>query len=398
MSGSVVFDLLFLMAVGNLVNPRPTNVFRSSLSVQGRRNRSGKFRRAALLLPRNAPFTKIFLSMQEDAMISLLGLDYESFLDLHDIFKPLFDNYTLYTKSGYICKLKDKKKGRPHSVTSISCLALVLTWTRTKGAMRTLQLIFGLTSSPLSIWLKFGRRCLIKALFDHPAAKVQLPTEQEIRAFETTINNKFNLLHNVWGAMDGVKLLIEQTGHGDEQNNFYNGWTHDHYVTNLLLFSPDGKVRGCYVNAPGVLHDSTLATWGNLYDNIDRIFETFGSRVVVDSAFAKANKPSMIKSQRTNVTMDGFFMQPPTLNRQATGCRQFSEWGMRGLQGSFPRITERLHFELRGERKYIIMTMILLYNWRASTVGQNQIRTVYIPNLDVDVDEYLNKYLHNMSL
>ena len=397
MGDSIAFDLMFLLAVASNVHPKATNIFRSSLSVQGRRNRSGKFRRAALLLPRKAPFTRIFLSMQEDAMISLTGLDYASFLDLHDIFKPLFDNYTLYTKSGFVCKLRNKKKGRPRSVTSISCLALVLTWTRTKGALRTLQLIFGLTSSPLSTWLKFGRRCLIKALFDHPAAKVKLPTEQEIRGFEATIQQKHSLLPNVWATMDGVKLLIEQTGNGDDQNNFYNGWTHDHYITNLLLFSPDGKVRGCYLNAPGVLHDSTLASWGSLYDDIDRIFETFGSRVVVDSAFAKANKASMIKSQRTNVTMDGFFLQPPTFNRQATACRQFSEWGMRGLQGSFPRITERLHYELLGERKYIVMSMILLYNWRASTVGQNQIRTVYMPNLDVDVDQYLDDYLHNIA-
>ncbi len=343
-----------------------------------------------LFLPRSSCLCK-------KPMISLTRLDYNSSLDLHDLFKPIFNNYTLYTKSSFICKLHNKKKGRPRSVTSISCLALVLTWTRTKGALRILQLIFGLTSSPISTWLKFGRRCLIKALFNHPAAKVQLPTGQEIRAFETTIKNKFNLLHNVWGAMDGVKLLIEQTGHGDEQNNFYNGWTHDHYVTNLLLFSPDGKVRGCYLNAPGVLHDSTLATWGNLYDDIDPIFERFGSHVDVDSTFAKANKESMIKSQRSNVTMDGFFVQPPTFNRQATGCWQFLEWGMRGLQGSFPRITERLHYELSGERKYIIISMILLFNWRASTVGQNQIRTVYLPHLDVDVDEYLNGYIQNME-
>ncbi len=326
----------------------------------------------------------------------LTGFDYESFLELHDLFKPWFNNYTLYTKSGFICKLKDKKRGRPRSVSSISCLALVLAWTRTRGALRTLQLVFGLTGTPISTWLRFGRRCLIKALFNHPAAKVQLPTEEEIRAFETTINEKYNLLPNVWGALDGLKLLLESTGDGDEQNNFFNGWTHDHYISNLFLFAPDGRIRGCYVNAPGVLHDSTLANWGSLYDNVKAIYDATGSRVVVDSAFAKANNPSMIKSHRSNITTDGAFAQTPSVNRQATSVRQLSEWGMRGLQGSFPRLKERLHYECEGERRMIVMVVVLLFNFRASRVGQNQIRTVYFPNLDVDVDDYLNAFLHNM--
>ncbi len=330
-------------------------------------------------------------------MISLTRLDYDLFLKLHDLFKPYYDEYTLYTRSGFICKKKKKRGGRPHSVSSISCLALVLAWTRTRGALRTLQLIFGLTSSPVSTWLKFGRRCLIKALFDHPTARVELPTEAEIRAFEATIHSKYNLLPDVWGAMDGVKLLLESTGLGDEQNNYYNSWKQDHYVSNLFLFTPDGKIRGCYLNAPGVLHDSTLANWGSLYKDVDRIFRLFRSRVVVDSAFAKKGKDSMYKSNRTNVAQDGSFQQLPCLNHQATGVCQFSEWGMRGFQGSFPRIKEHLHFELTGKRKYIIMSMVLLYNFCASWLEQNQIRSVYMPQLDVDVDHYLQQYMHNLS-
>ncbi len=336
------------------------------------------------------------MSMHKDAMIALTGFDYDAFLDIHDLFKPYFDNYTLYTKTGYICKLKNKKKGRPRSVTSISGLALVLTWSRTRGSLRVLQLIFGLTSTPLSTWLRFGRRCLIKALFYHPAAKVELPTPEEIQAYEQAISFKYPLLPNVWGAMDGLKLTMEMSGDADEQNRFYNGWTHDHYVTNLFLFSPDGKIRACYINAPGVLHDSTLANWGTLYDNIDRLFEETGSRVVVDSAFAKHNKQSMVKSNRTNVNQDGEYLQPPSVNNQATSVRQFSEWGMRGFQGSFPRSKDRLHYELEGERKIILMTFVLLYNFRASRVGLNQIRTVYFPKLNVDVDDFLQTYLHNM--
>jgi hypothetical protein len=58
--------------------------------------------------------------------------------------------------------------------------------------------------------------------------------------------------------MGGLKLTLQRTGNETQQNNFYNGWTHEHYVTNLFLFSPDGKIRCSYFNAPGVLHDSTM--------------------------------------------------------------------------------------------------------------------------------------------
>ncbi len=103
----------------------------------------------------------------------------------------------------------------------------------------------------------------MKVLFHHPAAKVRFPTHAAICGYERAIQMKYNLLPNVWGAMDGVKLLLEKSGDDTMQNNFFNGWTHDHYVSNLFLFAPDGLIRGAYVNAPGVLHDSTLENWGH---------------------------------------------------------------------------------------------------------------------------------------
>ena len=69
---------------------------------------------------------------------------------------------------------------------------------------------------------------------------------------------------------------------------------------------------------------------------------------------------------------------------------------MREMQGSFPRIKDRLDFEMTGERKFVIMSMVLLYNYRASKVGMNQIRTTYLPRLDVDANDYISNFMHNM--
>ena len=61
--------------------------------------------------------------------------------------------------------------------------------------------------------------------------------------------------------------------------------------------------------------------------------------------------------------------------------------GMRGLQGSFPRLTVRLpsHAERRRDLLYSI---VLLYNYRTATIGFNQINTVFRD----DYHNYINMY------
>ena len=106
--------------------------------------------------------------------------------------------------------------------------------------------------------------------------------------------------------MDGLKLALERAGgSNNQQNNFYNGWTHDHYVTNLFLFSLDGKIRSAYFNAPGVLHDSTMATWSATYDDIESVYNVTGGQVVVDSAFSAISSPAMISSYQSNSDRNG---------------------------------------------------------------------------------------------
>ena len=74
-------------------------------------------------------------------------------------------------------------------------------------------------------------------------------------------------------------------------------------------------------------------------------------------------------------------LQRFVMSRQATSIQQLSEWGMRCLQGSFPRLKDKFRYEEKGERKFIVQMIVLLYNFRASKVGQNQIASVYVPYL-----------------
>eukprot|EP00957_Ditylum_brightwellii_P140563 10709289-Ditylum_brightwellii.AAC.1 len=58
-----------------------------------------------------------------------------------------------------------------------------------------------------------------------------------------------------------------------------------------------------------------------------------------------------------------------------------AEWGMRGFQGSFPHMKDRLVYEEDGEHKRIIQLTVMLYNVRSRLVGINQIKNVFYPNL-----------------
>jgi hypothetical protein len=52
----------------------------------------------------------------------------------------------------------------------------------------------------------------------------------------------------------------------------------------------------------------------------------------------------------------------------------------------------RLQYEERGERRIILLLVGLLYNFRAETVGQNQIQSTFMPLLQLDVGNFILGY------
>lgn len=66
-------------------------------------------------------------------------------------------------------------------------------------------------------------------------------------------------------------------------------------------------------------------------------------------------------------------------DRQLLSYRQTAEWGNRGLQGAFGRLRIPLVIGQPDERSNLLEVCIRLHNLRATRVGLNQIRTVYMP-------------------
>ena len=71
-----------------------------------------------------------FFSNSDQALITLTGLDFETFHHLHERFEVWFKRYTPFTRDGYI-REKKIQGGRPRLLSSFDGLGLVLAWTRT---------------------------------------------------------------------------------------------------------------------------------------------------------------------------------------------------------------------------------------------------------------------------
>jgi hypothetical protein len=102
------------------------------------------------------------------------------------------------------------------------------------------------------------------------------------------------------------------------------------------------------------------------------------------------NKPYLIKSSQDYLvsTMPTRHEQRLDLQRkrQATSMRQAAEWGMRAIQSSFPCLKDTFVYEETGERRIVMKMLSLLYNLRARTVGINQIKNVFMKQLDEDAN------------
>ncbi|ETN12832.1 hypothetical protein PPTG_08869 [Phytophthora nicotianae INRA-310] len=178
------------------------------------------------------------------------------------------------------------------------------------------------------------------------------------------------MLSSVYAVMDGLKLRLQASGHSEIQNMFDNGWTHDHYVSNVFAFSPEGLIIACALNAPGCMYDSPIAEWGNVYAKLERFHQSTGGHVVVDSAFSKGTYDFLLKRGENAALLTA-------IDREVTALRQSAEWGMRALQAAFPRLKYRLKYEERGEQKCILLSIVLLFNLLTRLVGLNQILSTF---------------------
>ena len=152
-----------------------------------------------------------------------------------------------------------------------------------------------------------------------------------------------------------------------------------------MVLAPDGTIPILAMNAPGNMHDSRVSDFGEIYTKLKYLYEKYGCKSVVDAAFLAKRSTYLVKTNNDITTATRQQIRERTAE---ISCRQLSEWGMRSLQGSFPRIRERFDYKEMGKRK-IIHLIILLSNLQARKVGITQI---YKACLDRDLREMFYKF------
>ena len=371
--------------------------FYNSLDEDARRIRQRRLPRLSLLSPSKSPWRKLFLSKSDQGMITLTGFDYDSFNTVCEKFAPVFEAFSPFGKDDVTAITpKVSRRGQRRKIHASDCLGLVLAWTRTRGSLAVLQMIFGMSMTNLSTYLRFGRRIVIEVFKNDPMATIRLPTTIEMQQYTDAISAKHPHLgnHKVWCTVDGLKLMLEQAPNTLIQEQFYNGWTHDHYVTSVLCFCPDGTIPIAAFNMPGSFHDSTVAEYGGVYAKLEAMFGKYGVKCTADSAFSGRSYPFLIKSSQDPLLARGETQaeieEQVRIQLEATSMRQAAEWGMRAVQASFPRLKDRFLYEETGERQRVLHSMFLLYNLRTRIVGINQIRNFYMPFLQTNANIYSN--------
>lgn len=353
----------------------------ASLTDREKDERIRSIPRRSLHMPRDSAWNIAYQSRSDRALITLTGLNVRSFEKLHSLFAPLFHRHTPHTDNGSIGTLNvQERRGRPRIVTSHACLGLVLMWTRTTCQYWVLSGTFGLVGTACGHWLRFGKRILLNALFGLEECKIRLPNLEKVEQYKNAIQRRHPNLKDAAYVGDGLKILLQKAGDEQTQEAFYNGWKSGHFITNLFVFAPDGTIIMAVLNCPGSMHDSELAALGSpsVYRQIDDLYDEFGTKCVMDSAFAAATRPSIIKSKKRE-TIASMAQSTAEYNElvEALSLRQSAEWGMRALQGAFGRLKACWPYEEKDERFWGLTLIAYLYNYSANNMDLNQVRRVY---------------------
>ena len=80
------------------------------------------------------------------------------------------------------------------------------------------------------MWLTFGRKILLHVISRDIRAMSRLPSDEQVEYFCSDIEKKYPVLVDVWGAIDSLKLLIQEPTYDKKQNQLFNGWKYPHTI------------------------------------------------------------------------------------------------------------------------------------------------------------------------
>ncbi|CEP19130.1 hypothetical protein [Parasitella parasitica] len=133
-------------------------------------------------------------------------------------------------------------------------LAFTLMYLQNSMKQETLCLLFGATAASISRTKALGLD-LLEMIFRRDPHDwrwdISWPSPHKMAHFNdmilanTECENEPEVLKGVSGFVDGLNLPIQEPDDEVEQYAYYNGWKSGCYLSQVLVFTPDGCI--CYV-------------------------------------------------------------------------------------------------------------------------------------------------------
>jgi len=124
---------------------------------------------------------------QEESLIQLCGFSKTAFDALLQKFLPVFNAYTPHSKDSHI-RCLSRQPCHSRLLNATSCLGLVLTWLHSHGSALALCFLYGIVPASCRVWLRFGKRVLLKVLMHVDEARVVMPTPHQAAKYVAIIN------------------------------------------------------------------------------------------------------------------------------------------------------------------------------------------------------------------
>jgi len=118
--------------------------------------RSRRIPRDSLLQQKASAWRKLFESRNDQSFVTLTGLDVTAFENLLPRFTEFYVSTSPTPDDTGKYRSIDPASGRTRFLRAEDCLGLVLVWTRTRGFLYVLQVIFGISYKTTSDYITLG--------------------------------------------------------------------------------------------------------------------------------------------------------------------------------------------------------------------------------------------------
>jgi hypothetical protein len=355
----------------------------------------------------NTPWQRLYHSRSDRAYITTMGVNVDTFDKiLESGFSELWHGSPIPRDDTAWAGLS--RPGR-RSLDAAGALGLVLHYLNSTMREISLQQIFALIPTTVSRYITFCLDIILETLRDMPDSAIQWPRTTAIcEHYNDLIVNRHPLLDGAIASIDGLNLPVQTSNDTDIENATFNGWLAEHFISSVLVFSPEGMlpiinnldvvlttlIKGTIIaaclNAPGSWHDSRVAK--PIYEKL-RTQTPEGYYLIADTAFPRGTDDILGRIRKPLKSGQRIRGNPAEIDerllydRQLLSYRQTAEWGMRSMQGSFGRLRVPLEINHKGRRGNLLETCVRLHNLRTRRVGINQIRSVYMKRWTQNVEQ-----------